>query len=152
MLTKHFRLLDLKEDLKKQVHSNTRDDGLYITDNNLLSVLHVINEQENLQENNFKPITISQIIFVHPTEGLFEIDQWQQTTIPTAADVIFLTCSKKTSKQGDPIFKESSRDLELLTKFGNNLRNILGYSIILNTCLTLIYSILINERNKYEEL
>ncbi len=64
-------------------------------------MLHVINEQENLGENNFKPIT-SQIIFVHPTKGLFEIDQSQQTTIPTQADVIFLTCSKKRSKQRIP--------------------------------------------------
>ncbi len=65
-------------------------------------MLHVINEQENLQENNFKPITSSQIIFVHPTRGQFEIDQSQQTIIPTQADVIFLTRSRKTYEQGIP--------------------------------------------------
>ncbi len=81
------------------LYSKTRDDGLYITENNLLSVLHVIHEQETI----FNQSQAVKLFLFIPPEDFFEIDQSQQTTMPTQADVIFLTRSRKTEQEIPPI-------------------------------------------------
>ncbi len=58
------------EETRLDLYSNTRDDGLYSTDNNFLSVLHVTNDQETI----FNQSQAVKLFLFIPPEDSFEID------------------------------------------------------------------------------